>query len=89
VEEKKKLYCFARRRRITADYCLEDCALLRRNWEVVLVLGVKNRAADKNGVEANLHCFQSGCLGVWWSIWDKECFINVFRLLGDLVLQKN
>ena len=41
-------------------------------------------------VEASLHCFQSWCPGVWWSSFrNKGCFINIFHLLGVLVLQPN
>ena len=35
-----------------------------------------------------MHCFQSWCSVVWWSFLNEEFFINIFHLLGILVLQK-
>ena len=51
---------------------------------------MKNRAADRIRAEASLRCFQSWGSVVWWSsFWNKEDFINIFHLLGGLVLRKN
>ena len=63
---------------------LKTVPLLRRDGRRgFIVLGVKNRTTDKDQVEASVHCFQSWCSMVWWSSFqNKECFINIFQLLG-------
>ena len=51
-------------------------------WKVGPQIGIS--------VEASLHCFQSWCSVVWWSSsQNKESFINIFHVLGGLVLQKS
>ena len=50
---------------------------------MVLVWGVKNRAADKDQGKGKLALFSKVCSVVQWSSFgNKECFINVFHLLG-------
>ena len=48
---------------------------------------MKNRAVDKDQRRGKLALFSKL---VWWSSFqNKECFIDIFHLLGVLVLQKN
>ena len=84
---KKELYCFARQRRV---FALKTVSPWERWGGGFRVWGVKNRAADRMRAEASLRCFQSWGSVVWWSsFWNKEDFINIFHLLGGLVLRKN
>ena len=68
VKEKKWPYCFARERRVTAGFCVKDCALLRRDWEwnSFIVWVMKNSATDKDPSESRQACIVFKA-GVQWS----------------------